>query len=98
MGDNTVSFCAELEELQLLEKTNKRRSERLKHVGAKDFHHKERKMALGIAEERKALEERLSELVSVRQRFITELYHRVFPMEVLPLSNADAGAEGQFLF
>lgn len=91
-----VSLHTELEELQLLEKANRRRAERLKQVGSKDFQHKETKVAMGIAEEREVLEERLSELVDVRQRFITELYRKVFPMEVLPLSDADAGAEGEF--
>jgi hypothetical protein len=90
-----VLIRVELEELQLLEKTNRRRAERLEHVGGKNFQQKERVMALGIAEERRALGERLSELVVVRQKLISDLYHRVFPMEVLPLSNADAGAEGE---
>ena len=52
-------------------------------------------MTLRIAKEREVLETRLSELEGVRRRFVTELYHKVFPMEVLPLSDADAGAEGQ---
>lgn len=67
----------------------------MKQVGAKDFSLKEKSLSSGILEDKLLAGEKLAELVAVRQRFITELYQNVFPIEVLPLSNADAGAEGQ---
>ena len=79
----------------MLERTNKRRAERLRHVGSKDFSQKERRLKAGVVEVRSLAEEKLRELVGVRQQFIMGLYHNIFPIEVLPLSRADAGGSGK---
>ena len=86
-----------MEELQSLTKTNSRRRERLRRVGNKDFAQKEKRQAVATLQEKQLLEEKMSEVVALRRQFITGLYHRVFPIEVLPLSHADAGNEGKML-
>lgn len=87
-----------MEELLLLEKSNTQRSERLKRVQGKDFSSKERRINAGIMEDRKKADSLSAELTTVRRGFITDLYRRVFPIEVLPLSASDAGAEGRTIF
>lgn len=79
----------------MLEKINKRRGDRLRQVGSKDFKLKEKRLESVIAKDREVASKKLSELVLERRRFVTDLYHRVFPIEVLPLSNADAGGTGE---
>ena len=87
-------MCLELEEVQLLEKTNHRRTERLKQVSGKDFSQKEQTLLSDISEDQKRAAEKLNEVVDGRRSFLTELYTKVFPIEVLPLSAEDEGAEG----
>ena len=88
-------ICAETEEVQLLDKTNRRRSDRLKRVDGKNFPQKEKAVHSEILEDQKVAAEKLDELVEVRRSFLANLYLRVFPIEVLPLSEEDEGAEGQ---
>ncbi len=89
---------SDLEKVQLLEKNNRRRLERLKRVHKrvhnKDFAKKENSLRSNIAVDQAQATRQFAELVATRREFITQLYHRVFPIEVLPLSDEDAGAEG----
>ncbi len=81
--------------MQLLEKANRRRGDRLRQVGGKNFSQKEKFLRSEIVEDQKRAAEKLNELVEVRRSFLNELYLKVFPIEVLPLSEEDKGAEGQ---
>ena len=78
-----------------MEKTNRRRSDRLKHVSGKDFSQKEQTLHSEIVEDQKRAAEKLNEVVEARRGFLTELYTKVFPIEVLPLSEEDKGADGK---
>jgi len=84
-----------MEELRTLERNNRHRSERLRQVKEKNFPHKEAQLKNAVNEYKGLAAERLSQLVLVRQTFIDQLYRNVFPIEVLPLSYADAGEEGE---
>lgn len=86
---------AELEAVQLLTKENKKRDERLRRVRGKDFCLKETRLSTDVMEDKRVAAEKSVELVSARKAFITGLYQKIFPIEVLPLSSADAGAEGE---
>lgn len=88
-------MAAEMEELQALEKSNKRRNEHLEHVRTKNFSQKEEWLRAIIREDREVVSQNFSNLEDLRQKFIMGLYYRVFPIEVLPLSLADEGAEGR---
>ena len=89
---------SEIEELQALEKRNKKKNDHLRHVRTKNFSQKEEWLRAVISEDRQLVSEYYSRLEGLRQTFIQGLYQRVFPMEVLPLSLADEGAEGCTLY
>ncbi len=90
-----VLMAAELVELQALENSNKSRTERLKYVRTKNFSQKEEFLRAVIREGTDAVSQNFSNLEDMRRNFITGLYYMVFPIEVLPLSLADEGADGK---
>ena len=89
-----IIIPTELEELRVLDKTNSRRSDHLKHVQSKNFSQKEEALNSYIGKDREASQWSSSKLEASRKKFITGLYRQVFPIEVLPLSHEDQGAEG----
>ena len=86
--------CTELEELREVEKKNKRRDERLKHVRLKNFHKKEDEARADCLSARTQANQFIAELEVARRTFITDAYRCIFPIEVEALSERDAGEEG----
>ena len=91
---NELGISTELDTLRVLDKANARRSEHLKHVRSKNFPEKEESLKTCIEKDREASERSMLCLERYRKSFITDLHRKVFPIEVLPLSHKDEGAEG----
>lgn len=78
-----------------MEKSNARRSDHLKHVRSKNFAKKEETLKEYLMKDTEVSQKRVLRLEVCRKTFIAGLNEKVFPIEVLPLSHEDEGAEGK---
>ena len=97
MSARSLYTLSELNELQTLQRSNTRRDERLSRVRSKDFTKKEKSAQQEYSDTRKLAVTKMVDLQVVRRKLVTEVFRGVFPIEVEPLSEADAGEEGETL-
>ncbi|CAI8012700.1 hypothetical protein GBAR_LOCUS8132 [Geodia barretti] len=84
----------EYEELQQVASSNQRREDRLARVRGKDFSKRLQDMERECGERKREAEEKKQRLQDARRESVVTLQSSVFPIQVEPLSQDDAGEDG----